>query len=36
MIENNENLFAYPASKLLKKCKCREDIVNICRELGKK
>lgn len=36
MIENNENLVAYPASELLKKCKCREDIVNVCRELGKK
>ena len=28
------NLVSYQASELLKKCKCREDIINICRELG--
>ena len=29
-----ENLVSYPANELLKKCKCHEDIVNICREMG--
>ena len=27
-------LVPYPAEELLKKCKCKEDIVNICREMG--
>ena len=31
----NDALVAVPASKLLQKCRCHEDIVNICRELGK-
>jgi hypothetical protein len=29
------NLVPFSASELLKKCKCHEDIVNICREMGK-
>lgn len=29
------NLVPVPASELLKKCKKKEDIINICRELGK-
>ena len=28
-------LVPYPAKESLKKCKCKEDIVNICREMGK-
>ena len=28
-------LVPYPAEELLKKCKYKEDIVNICREIGK-
>ena len=32
----NLNLVPVPASQLLKKCRNKEDIVNICRELGKK
>ena len=35
MIGPEQNLVKYEASELLKKCKCREDIINICRELGK-
>ena len=31
---SQNNLVAYPASDLMKKCKCHEDIVNICREMG--
>ena len=34
MQQQQENLVPYQASELLKKCKCREDITNICRELG--
>ena len=34
MMEQQQNLVSYKASELLKKCKCREDIINICRELG--
>ena len=34
MNQNQNNLVAYPASDLMKKCKCHEDIVNICREMG--
>lgn len=30
----NNDLIAVSASKLLQKCRCHEDIVNICRELG--
>ena len=32
---NEQNLVPVPASELLKKCKKKEDIINICRELGK-
>ena len=28
-------LVPYPAEELLKKCKCKEDIINICWEMGK-
>ena len=34
MDPNQNNLIAYPAAELMKKCKCHEDIVNICREMG--
>ena len=29
-----QQLISVPAKDLLNKCKCREDIINICRELG--
>ena len=35
MLNQPNNLIAYPASELLKKCQSHEDIVNICREMGK-
>ena len=31
-----EGLVPIKAEELQKKCKCREDITNLCRELGKK
>lgn len=31
---NQNELIAFPASELMKKCKCHEDIVNLCREMG--
>ena len=31
---NQNNLVSYPASHLMKKCKCHEDIVNIYRKMG--
>ncbi len=35
-MENSINqLVKVPAKDLLEKCKCKEDIVNLCRELGK-
>ena len=35
MIGQNNNLVPVSAAQLLSKCKCHEDLVNICRELGK-
>ena len=35
MQQNNNSLIPVPASHLLQKCKCHEDLVNICREIGK-
>lgn len=34
MQQINNNLVPFPANELLKKCQCREDIVNITREMG--
>lgn len=31
----NNQLVPIPASQLLSKCRTHEDIINICRELGK-
>ena len=31
---NQNELIAFPASELMKKYKCHEDIVNLCREMG--
>ena len=28
------NILPYPAFELIKKCKYKEDITNICREIG--
>ena len=36
MEEQINNLVPVKASELLKKCKNKEDLRNICRELGKK
>lgn len=35
MNQNNTNLIPVPAADLLKKCKNKENIINIARELGK-
>ena len=34
MESRNVNLVPVPATELLKKCKNKEDIINLCRELG--
>ena len=34
MEENIPNLVPLPASELLKKCRKKEDLINICRKLG--
>ena len=31
---NENELIAYPESELWKKCKCHQDIFNLCREIG--
>ena len=31
---DQRNLIPYSAAELLKKCKCHEEIVSICREMG--
>jgi len=35
MQEIRPNLVPVPATELLRKCKKKEDLINICRELGK-
>ena len=35
MEQINQHLIPVSATEILKKCKNKEDIVNICRELGK-
>ena len=35
MQKEQGRLVPYPAEELLKKFKCKEDIINICREMGK-
>ena len=35
MQQEGPQLVPYPAEEILKKCKCKEDIINICREMGK-
>ena len=36
IMENNQNnLVPYNARELIKKCKTKQDIINICREIGK-
>jgi hypothetical protein len=34
MKSRNVNLVHIPATELLQKCKNKEDIINLCRELG--
>ena len=34
MQEQQNNLVPFPARDLLKKCQCKEDIINITREMG--
>ena len=35
MKDNVNNLVPYNARELIKKCKTKKDIINICREIGK-
>ena len=35
MQNNNIELVPIQASELIKKCRCHEDLVNFCREIGK-